>query len=199
MEDDHTPEETLDQECREPTLSDLVELCGWLNAEQARYVVVGGFAIRAAGYNRRTMDVDLLVETGAENEARVHRALERLPDHAIREVTIGEVAAHTVVRVADEYMVDLMRSGCGVTYADASRDVVVKEVDGTRIPFASPATLWKMKQTVRQKDALDRLFLRKWAEDHNVKLDPPPAPPAEEVPPWVEKLIGRLRRVFRKR
>ena len=28
------------------------------------------------------------------------------------------------------------------------------------IPFAGAALLWRMKQTVREKDALDRLFLK---------------------------------------
>ena len=51
-------------ESREPTLADLRDLCRELNRRQARYVVVGGFAMSALGYNRRTMDVDLLVDTG---------------------------------------------------------------------------------------------------------------------------------------
>jgi hypothetical protein len=40
---------------REPTLEDLRDLCRALNERGARYVVIGGFAIRAAGYNRRTI------------------------------------------------------------------------------------------------------------------------------------------------
>ncbi len=44
-----------DLESREPTLEDLRDLCRALNERGAQYVVVGGFAIRAAGYNRRTM------------------------------------------------------------------------------------------------------------------------------------------------
>jgi hypothetical protein len=50
---------TCELEPREPTVEDLRELCRELKRRQARYVVVGGFAIRAAGYNRRTMDVDM--------------------------------------------------------------------------------------------------------------------------------------------
>lgn len=55
-------------ECREPTPEDLVKLCRALNEAGARYAVVGGFAIRAAGLVRSTMVVDLLIEVGAENE-----------------------------------------------------------------------------------------------------------------------------------
>ena len=59
---------------REPTLEDLRDLCRARNDRRAKYLVIGGFAIRAAGYNRRTMDVDLLVATDPENEGKVaHR------------------------------------------------------------------------------------------------------------------------------
>jgi hypothetical protein len=69
-----------------------------LNDREARYVVIGGFAIRAAGYNRRTMDIDLLVAADAENEARVFDALATLPDGAARELQPGELRQYTVIR-----------------------------------------------------------------------------------------------------
>ena len=68
MADDRAPASEL--EPREPTVEDLRDLCRELNRREARYVVVGGFAIRAAGYNRRTMDVDLVVSADRENELR---------------------------------------------------------------------------------------------------------------------------------
>ncbi len=61
---------------RGATLEDLVELCRELNAQEAKYVVVGGFAIRAAGFLRETTDVDLLMDTSLLNEAKVYRSLE---------------------------------------------------------------------------------------------------------------------------
>jgi hypothetical protein len=42
---------------------------------------------------------------------------------------------------------------------------VWREVDGVRIPFASPQLLWRMKQTHREKDIPDRLFLRKLLQE----------------------------------
>jgi predicted nucleotidyltransferase len=56
-------------ESREPTVEDLRDLCRELNQRGAKYVVIGGFAMRAANYNRTTMNVDLMVAAGAENEA----------------------------------------------------------------------------------------------------------------------------------
>ena len=76
-------------ESREPTVEDLRDLCRELNQRGAKYVVVGGFAIRAANYNRRTMAVDLIVAADLENEAKVFSVLSTLPDNAGRELQPG--------------------------------------------------------------------------------------------------------------
>ena len=160
MADDHPSDDLAP---REPTVEDLRDLCRELNLRGARYVVIGGFAIRAASCIRSTMDVDLLVASDAENEARVFAAVATLPDHAARELQPGELLEHNVIRVADEIVVDLMRTAGGIDYPEAARDVVVHDVDGVAIPFASPRLLWRMKAvTHREKDAPDLLFLREW-------------------------------------
>lgn len=74
------------------------------------------------------------------------------------------MARFTVVRVADEVVVDLMANSCGVNFQEAIQDANHAEIEGVLIPFASPRMLWKMKQTVREKDIPDRLFLRKLLE-----------------------------------
>ena len=148
---------------REPTVEDLRDLCRELNHRGAKYVVVGGFAMRAANYNRRTMDVDLMVAADLENEAKVFSALSTLPDNAVRELRPGELQQYNVIRVGDEILVDLMRAAGGIDYAEAAKHVVVREVDGVPIPFASPQLLWRMKAvTHREKDAGDLVFLRYW-------------------------------------
>jgi hypothetical protein len=165
MEDDRPPASEL--EPREPTVEDLRDLCRELNRRGACYVVVGGWAMRAAGYNRRTMDVDLIVASDETNESRVFSALATLPDNAVRELRPGELQQYNVIRVADEILVDLMRSAGGIDYAEAARDVVVREVQGVAIPFASPRLLWRMKAvTHREKDAADLVFLRYWFSEH---------------------------------
>jgi len=144
-------------------VEDLRDLCRELNQRGARYVVIGGFALRAADYVRGTMDVDLLVAADLENEAKVFSALSSLPDNAVRELQPGELQQYGVIRVADEILVDLMRSAGGIDYAEAAKDVIVREVGGVPIPFASPRLLWRMKiVTHREKDAGDLLFLRQW-------------------------------------
>lgn len=153
------------EETRPPSDEDLARLASVLNDLGAKYIVIGGFAIIAAGYTRSTMDIDLLVDISPANDAKVREALASLPDKAILELGPGEIGNYVVVRVCDEFAVDLMAKACGLTYEDAKNMIQVREHLGVKIPFASPTLLWKTKQTYREKDAMDRVFLRKLLED----------------------------------
>ena len=156
-----------DLEPRPPLQADLVGLCRELNKRGARYIVIGGFAVITAGLPRATGDIDVMVAVDRENEAKVFSALSTLPDNAVRELQPGELQQYNVIRVADEILVDLMRSAGGIEYEEASKDVVVREIQGVPIPFASPRLLWRMKVvTHREKDAGDLVFLRYWFKEH---------------------------------
>jgi len=144
---------------REPTIDDLVILCRHLNEAGVNYVVIGGFAIILNGYTRTTGDVDLLVDSTIENVNRLKQALLYLPDKAIAEVNADEVAQYSVVRVADEILIDLMHKACEVTYAKAKDYIQYRDIEGTKIPFLKPELLIQTKLTVRAKDAPDRMFL----------------------------------------
>lgn len=152
-------------ESRTPTLEDLIELCRRLNEEGAEYVVVGGMAILQLGFVRATEDIDLLVETSPENFERLRRAMLSLPDQAIQEVRPTDLDEYVVVRVADEIVVDLMKSACGIEYEEASSATRPVTLQGVTIPFASAALLWRLKQTVRAKDQIDRDFLARLLEE----------------------------------
>ena len=154
---------------RPPQEEDLVALCRALNEVGARYLICGGFAVIQAGYPRFTGDIDLLVDSSLENEAKVFAALEFLPDKAVRELDPGDIARHIVCRVSDEVLVDLMGAASGIEYEEASRSVVVRVIRGVPIPFASPLLLWRMKlHTHREKDRPDLSFLRQLLEAQGI-------------------------------
>lgn len=116
-------------------------------------------AVIQHGFLRATEDIDLLIEHSIDNEQAVRRALETLPDKAVRQMTEDDLLNYQVVRVADEIVVDLMLKACGVNFEDAEKEIEIKEIEGVPIPFASARLLLQMKQTVREKDILDRQFL----------------------------------------
>lgn len=147
-------------EPRTPRVSDLVSLCRELNEHGARYIVVGGMAVIQWGFTRATEDVDLLVEISQENQKKVIEALRSLPDKAVNDIRPTDLEEYQVIRIADEYIVDLMSAACGISYDQAIDSVIVVMIDGVKIPFASPELLWRMKQTMQEKDNLDLTFLR---------------------------------------
>ena len=161
MEDE--PDEA--ERTRPPLIGDLVGICRELNQRSVNYIVIGGMAINIHGFTRNTEDIDLLIETEETNERKVLEVLSLLPDGAAKELRPGEVADYVVVRVCDEITVDLMAKACGHDYESAKDLISPVVVDGVTIPFASPILLWKTKQTFREKDQIDRLFLRKLLED----------------------------------
>jgi len=109
---------------------------------------------------RATEDIDLLIARDRANQALVKQALEILPDRAIRELGDDDIAKWIVVRVNDDITVDLMTEACGVTYEAASGGIEAEVIDGVSIPFAGAELMLKMKQSNREKDAVDRSFLQ---------------------------------------
>ncbi len=147
------------QEPRFPRLDDLLFLCRCLNEAGAKYLVIGGWAVIQHGFERTTSDVDLLVDASPDNFERIRAAMLKLPDGAIREVRPGDLDEFIVVRVGDEFVIDLMKRSCGIEYTEASREIDWIKVRDVVIPFASAELLLRTKLTHREKDALDRAFL----------------------------------------
>lgn len=146
---------------RAPELEDLVALCKALNAENVRYVLIGGFAVILHGFVRATKDIDLLVDASKENIHRLKRAMAVLPDNAVALIDDDDVDRYSVVRVADEIVVDLLKAACGVDYERASRGgVEIMTIEGVPIPVGRKELLIATKQTVRPSDAADVQFLQ---------------------------------------
>jgi len=151
---------------RAPELEDLVELCRALNSEGVRYLLIGGFAVILHGSVRGTKDIDLLIDASAANMKALRRAMAILPDNAIALVTDDDVQNYEVVRVADEIVVDLMASACGIDYDQAMSSGIDRfQVEGVDIPVASKELLIRTKDTVRDSDRSDVAFLRVCLEE----------------------------------
>lgn len=161
----------MDQEAesRDPESGDLLRICAALNQAGANYIVIGGMAMVAHGFNRGTEDIDLLVDRAVENVQKLKKALSILPDNAVREVRDTDIEEYGVVRVADEVVVDLMGTACGIDFKSAISRVIWKDVEGVRIPFGSPELLYETKQTVREKDAIDRLYLKRLMQGRRIE------------------------------
>ena len=133
----------------------IAQVCSRLNAEEARYVVVGASAMQLWGTTRATRDIDILIDPTEENAARVLSALAQLgfciaSDHSAR-----DVISRVVTMIGDIPNVDILTRAWNVCWSDASPRATWFEVEGVRIPAASIEDLIASKQTGRLQDAAD--------------------------------------------
>jgi hypothetical protein len=162
------------KEARPATFDDLLNVVRALNAQGAEYLLVGDYALFAHGYVRATTDIDILVPPTTASAERVIRALLLLPEGVAAGIDPVWFAEGNTIRVADEFVVDVMFNACGESYESLlphAQTIVLD--DGTPIRTVDLDGLLKTKRTVRDKDKIDRLALEraiaetKGREDHD--------------------------------
>jgi hypothetical protein len=75
-----------EQISRPATLDDLKTLLRSLNAHGVDYLLIGGYALAAHGYQRATTDIDIVFPATAATGKRVKEALMILPDQAVTDL-----------------------------------------------------------------------------------------------------------------
>lgn len=143
---------------RVPEVEDLIKVCKALNENGVKYILIGGFAVILNGYVRGTKDIDFLVDDSRDNIKKIKKALGVLSDNAVASMREDEVKKYSVVRVADEVVIDLMAKACGITYDKAKEEIEYYEIDNLEIPVASRQLLIRLKNTVRPHDKNDVQF-----------------------------------------
>ena len=146
---------------RPADVEDLKGLIRALNEHAADYVLIGGYALLALGYQRATTDIDLLLPRSIENGERVKQALLVLPDGAARDLDSSWFAEDDTIRVADEFVVDLLFGSCGETLESLRPHIVTIDLEGVPVRTLDIEGLLKTKQSLREKDQLDRAILER--------------------------------------
>jgi predicted nucleotidyltransferase len=146
---------------RPASVEDLKSLLIALNAEGVEYVLIGGYALYALGYERGTTDIDLLLRPTRDQGERTQRALLHLPDQVARELDPAWFLDGETIRVADAFVVDLMFNACGESLDSLHQHIVSIDFDGIAVRTLDLEGLLKTKQTSRDKDKLDRAVLER--------------------------------------
>lgn len=150
---------------RPATWEDVKLVAQLLDAEGARWVLIGGYAIAAHGFVRMSEDVDILVDPSPENARRWIAALSALPDGAARELVgeedIFEREGNYAIRINDEFTVDILPAACGHQWAELSRYSETCQVDDATIRVLGIEGLLLTKEGMRDKDRADAAVLRR--------------------------------------
>jgi hypothetical protein len=148
-----------------PLSPDFRDLLSELSAADARFLIVGGYAVAVHGRPRATKDIDVWVEASRENAPRVLRALKRFgaPLHGLTEhdLTTPEVGLQIGV---PPQRIDVLTKVSGVRFEEAwPNRVEIDLAPGLRVPFLGLSDLLRNKraagrpQDIADADALQRL------------------------------------------
>ena len=161
---------------------DFKELLSAFNAEQVRYLIVGGYAVSFHAQPRATKDLDILIGADAQNSKAVYAALAKFgapleglsakdftqPDNFFRMGT-------------PPVMVDIMPNISGVEFEEAwRRRVNVRMDDDLSVPFISREDLLVAKISAgRAQDLIDVDALRESIQGEEVVRKDPSGSPDE--------------------
>ncbi|MHB1606224.1 MAG: hypothetical protein ACYCTV_07520 [Leptospirales bacterium] len=132
----------LDESFTRPaTWDDVVHVCRLLNEAGVEYMLIGGYAIFAHGFNRQSDNIDILVNPILENQKKWVCALSELPDKAARELenegNVFEPDYTMDIRIDDEVTIDIMPAACGKNWETLRNHVETIQSHGTTIPVLS--------------------------------------------------------------
>jgi predicted nucleotidyltransferase len=151
----------MEEFSRPATLEDLKLLLRSLNEHSVDYLLIGGYALAAHGYQRATIDIDLLVPGNAASGQRIKDALMVLPDQAAKELEPEWFAEGENIRVADAFIVDLLLNANGQSFDTLNHYAQTIDLDGIPVKTVSLEGLLLTKQTMRDKDVHDRILIER--------------------------------------
>ena len=136
---------------------DFVALLRELSAAEARFMVVGGYAVSFHSRPRATGDLDVWVEPTAANAARVFRALRAfgapLQDLIEADLTQPDVVYQIGV---PPRRIDLLTSLTGLSFGEAWADRTPGLLGGLEVPFIGRTSLIRNKRALgRARDLAD--------------------------------------------
>ena len=146
---------------RPATLDDLKLLLRSLNDHGVEYFLIGGYALAAHGYQRATIDIDVMVAANAQAGQRLKDALMVLPDQAAKDIEPVWFEEGENIRVADAFVVDIMLNANGQTFEALRQYAQTIDLDGIPVQTISLEGLLLTKQTMREKDTQDRHIIER--------------------------------------
>jgi predicted nucleotidyltransferase len=151
----------MDEFSRPATLEDLKLLLRSLQKHGADYLLIGGYALAAHGYQRATTDIDVVVPATTQAGQQIKDALMALPDGAAKDIEPKWFEEGENIRVADAFVVDLMLNANGQTYDTLRQYAATIDLDGIPVRTISLEGLLLTKKTMREKDLADRIIIER--------------------------------------
>lgn len=136
---------------------DFKEFIQSLNDNAVRYLLVGGYAVALHGYPRYTKDLDVWVESSAENASRIVKALGQFGFGSLELKESDFIVPDQVIQLGyPPNRIDILTNLTGLDFSDCYPSHVTAEIDGVSVNFIDLENLKKNKKaTGRHQDLAD--------------------------------------------
>ena len=138
----------------QPDFRDLLEL---FNSHKAKYLIVGGYALAFHGAPRYTGDIDIFIESNAENAARIFSALEDFGFGSVGLTPADFNKPGQIIQLGvPPVRVDIVTSITGVSWEEAESNRVKGSYGDIVVHYIGREQLIANKKAVgRKKDLAD--------------------------------------------
>jgi hypothetical protein len=138
------------------------KLLAKLARADVKFIIVGGVAVALNGFLRTTEDVDILIESSADNVTRLLNALGNFGEGHARELSRTDFSdSEGAIRIIEDFPLDVFTIMRGNRYADlvgATKSTRIGDVD---VRYLSADALIALKRdSQRDQDRIDISALR---------------------------------------
>lgn len=136
---------------------DFREFIQSLNADNVRYLIVGGYAVALHGYPRYTKDLDIWIELSAENASNILKALEHFGFSSLGLVQTDFLVPDQIIQLGyPPSRIDIITTLPGVNFSECYPDRIMEIIEGVPINFIDLDNLKKNKKASgRYQDLAD--------------------------------------------
>jgi len=148
---------------RPPAPGDITLLAKALLENGVEYVVIGGAAMALHGFPRMTRDIDLFLPVDPENNARLLKALQAVPNSeaALALLNPKYLDQGYSTSLEGEIVIDILYVAADKTFADLRQHIKRINQDGIPVSTLDVDGMLISKKTTRASDVPDRIKLEK--------------------------------------
>ncbi len=136
---------------------DFKEFIASLNANQVRYLVIGGYALALHGHPRYTRDLDIWVELDRKNARALVKALQQFGMGSLGLTEEDFLVPDQVVQLGDPpNRIDILVTVSGIEFADCYPQRITTTLEGVEVNFIDLENFKKNKKASgRMQDLAD--------------------------------------------
>ncbi len=148
---------------RPPTPDDITLLAQVLRDNAVEYVVIGGAAMALHGFPRMTRDIDLFLPVDPDNNARLLKALQAVPNSraALAQLNPAYLDQGYSTAFEGDIAIDILYVAADKTFDDLRPHVKRIDLGGVPVWTLDVEGMLISKKTTRESDVPDRLKLER--------------------------------------